>query len=301
LSSTGGTFESTSASSAPGAVRRIVPWELAPVGLGAMPLSTHGRPERPDAIRTLHAALDAGARLVDTADAYCLDAGETGHNEALIAEALRARPSQQGDVLVATKGGHVRGHDGSWSTDGRPSHLRAACEASLRALRRDVIDLYQFHRPDPAVPFAESVGAMADLRDAGLVRHVGLSNVDAGQIAEAQEIVEITSVQNELSPDFRTSLGEVEACEAAGIAFLAYAPLGGAGGAPTLGDRHPAFARVGARLGVTPQQVAIGWVLAQSPVVLAIPGARRPATFLDSFQALDLELTPEDLADLEGR
>lgn len=272
---------------------------MPPVAFGAMPLSTAGRPTPAQAIDTIHAALGAGVRLIDTADAYCLDASDVGHNERLVADALDLRPTEAPDVLVATKGGHLRGTDGSWPLDGRPEHLRAACEASLRALRRDVIDLYQFHRPDPAVPFVESVGALADLRRDGLIRHVGISNVTVAQLQDARSIVPIASVQNELSPDFRSSLAEVEACAAADIPFLAWGPLGGAGRSATLGERHPAFAEVGARHGTSAQRVAIAWVLAQAPVVFAIVGARRRSTFLDSFGALSLRLCQDDLTLLE--
>jgi aryl-alcohol dehydrogenase-like predicted oxidoreductase len=271
-----------------------------PVGLGAMPLSGVGRPDRDQAMRTVHAALDAGVTLVDTADAYCLARHDTGHNEVLVAEALASWPGDRDTVVVATKGGHVRGDDGSWALDGRPEHLRAACDASRARLRVDAIDLYQFHRPDPAVPFAESVGAMADLRREGKVRHVGLSNVDVDQIGEAGAIVEVASVQNQLGPDFRTSLGEARRCAELGIAFLAWAPLGGGGSAGRLGELHPAFAEVAAARGVSAQRVAIAWLLAAAPTVVPIPGARRPETILDSVAGAELELDEAELA-LLGR
>jgi aryl-alcohol dehydrogenase-like predicted oxidoreductase len=181
--------------------RTIAGWPVGAIGLGAMPMSVQGRPDRPRAIATIHAALDAGITLIDTADAYCTSRVDTGHNERLVAEALQSRGAHHDEVLVATKGGHVRPDDGSWIIDGRPEHLKAACEASLRALDVDVIDLYQLHRPDPAIALAESVGAMADLRDEGRVRLVGLSNVNIDQIEEASAIVPVASVQNQLSLD----------------------------------------------------------------------------------------------------
>jgi aryl-alcohol dehydrogenase-like predicted oxidoreductase len=196
---------------------------------------------------------------------------------------------------VATKGGHVRGDDGSWATDGRPEHLRAACEASLRRLGTDRIGLYQFHRPDPAVPYAESIGALAELQAEGKVRHIGISNADRGQIDEARAIVEVVSVQNQLGPDFRSSLDEVRHCERLGIAFLAWAPLGGGGQAARLGERYPALAAVAAARGVSPQRVALAWELALSPIVIPIPGARRPDTIRDSAAAADLVLAPDEL------
>src|SRR5215213_2994919 len=164
--------------------------QVFPIGLGGMPLSLKGRPEEDQAIRTIHAALDAGVNLIDTADAYAVDERDVGHNERLIAEALRGR---RDGVIVATKGGHTR-PGGAWELDGSREHLRAAAEASLRALETDVIDLYQYHRPDPAVPYAETIGAFKELQDAGKVRWVGVSNCTVEQLEEALEVVEIVSV-----------------------------------------------------------------------------------------------------------
>ena len=271
---------------------------LAPIALGAMPLSTDGRPDRAQALRVVHAALDAGVRLIDTADAYCLDAADTGHNEVLVKDALRAWGGDRDDVLVATKGGHVRGADGSWPVDGRPDHLRQACEGSLRRLGVEAIGLYQFHRPDPAVPFEESVGALAELVAAGKVRAVGLSNVDPDQIDLARAAVPVASVQNELSPSFRSSLPELRHCERLGIAFLAWAPLGGAGVAGRLGEAHPAFAAVAARRGVSPQRIALAWLLGESEALIPVVGARRTETLYDSLAAWDLSLTSEEMDEL---
>ena len=267
---------------------------VSPIGLGAMPLSIVGRPDRARALRTLRCALDAGVRLIDTADAYSLGGTDVGHNERLVAEALRSWGRQRDEVLVATKGGHVR-PGGAWLLDGRPEHLRAACEASLRALDVDVIDLYQFHRPDPAVPFGESVGALAELQRAGKVRMVGVSNVTVRQIDEARGIVPITSVQNQFSPAFRSSADELAHCQDLGIAFLAWSPLGGISAAAELGDRHGAFALVAERRGVSPQQVALAWCLAHGDVVIPIPGSSRPETILDSGGAADLVLADDEL------
>ena len=260
-----------------------------------MPMSLQGRPARSRAIATIHAALDAGVTFIDTADAYCTSRADTGHNERLVAEALRLRGADHEEVLVATKGGHVRPDDGSWIVDARPEHLRAACEASLRALDVDVIDLYQLHRPDPAVTFADSVGALADLRAEGKVRLVGLSNVTIEQIDVANTILPVASVQNELSPAFRSSGRELAHCQELGIAFLAWAPLGGTGPAATLGSTHRAFAEVAQRHGVSPQQVALAWSLAQGEVVIPIPGASRPATITDSASAAELSLDEDEL------
>src|SRR4051794_7841451 len=173
------------------------------IGLGCMPLSVAGRPDEAQAIRVIHTALDLGVELLDTADAYALDESDFGHGERLLAEALRGR-SRDG-LIVATKGGHIRVGE-RWELDGRPEYLKRACEASLRRLETDSIDLYQLHRPDPKVPFAESVGALRDLREEGKVRHVGLSNVNVAQLEEAERIVPIDAVQNELSPAYRAPI-----------------------------------------------------------------------------------------------
>ena len=271
------------------------------IGLGAMPLSIDGRPDEEQAVRTVHAALDAGVTLVDTADAYSLGADDVGANERLLAAALAAWSGDRDDVLVATKGGHTRTPDGGWALDGSREHLRAACEASLKALGVEAIGLYQFHRPDPQVPWAESVGALEELRQEGKVRMVGVSNADPDQIREAQAITQLVSVQNELSPRFRSSEPELELCTAEGIAFLPWSPLGGIGSAADLGSAHTAFAEVARARGVSPQQVCLAWLLAKSPVVVSIPGARRVESILDSVAAAELELTADELASLDAR
>ncbi len=263
-----------------------------PIGLGAMPLSVSGRPDEAQAIRTVHAALDAGVTLVDTADAYALDESEVGHNERLVATALRGRRE---DVVVATKGGHLR-RGRAWELDGSPDHLRAACEASLRALQTDRIDLYQYHRPDPRVPFAESVGALRELQDEGKVRWVGLSNVDVAQLEEALQIAEIVAVQNQLALNFTSPLakGEVQACTDRGIAFLPWSPLGGIGRAG--GTAGVEAVRAAAeRHGVSPQRVVLAWLLSLGPTVIPIPGARRPETITDSLAAATLRLDDEEV------
>lgn len=271
------------------------------IGLGAMPMSVEGRPHRDRSIATVHAALDCGVTLIDTADAYSLGGANTGHNERLVAEAVRQWAGSGDGVIIATKGGHLRSADGSWQLNGRPEYLVQACEASLRALGVEVIDLYQFHRPDPAVPFAESVGALAELRHAGKIRLVGLSNVTVGQIDEALAIVPVASVQNQFSPAFLSSAAELDHCQKHGIAFLAWSPLGGMSSARRIGERYSAYAAVAKRHGVSPQQVALAWELAQGDGVIPIPGSSRPETIRDSVAAADLRLSEDDLALLEGR
>jgi aryl-alcohol dehydrogenase-like predicted oxidoreductase len=278
--------------------RRLGGLQVSAIGLGEMPLSLAGRPDEAQAIRTIHAALDAGVTLIDTADAYCLDGSEFGHGERLVAKALAAWPGDRDRVLVATKGGHTR-EGRAWGLDGRPEYLRRACEASLRALGVEAIGLHQFHRPDPKVPFAESVGAMAELKAAGKVRLVGLSNVSVDQISQARQLVDVASVQNEFSPRFRRSEGELAFCAAQRIAFLPWSPLGGIGRGRSLGQRHRAFGEVAGAHGVSPQQVALAWQLAKAPVVIPIPGSSRPETIIDSAAAANLRLSDDELARLD--
>jgi aryl-alcohol dehydrogenase-like predicted oxidoreductase len=267
------------------------------VGLGEMQLSLAGRPDEDQGVRTIHAALDAGVTLIDTADAYCADGSEMGHGERLTAKALAAY-GDTGHVLVATKGGHVRDLKGAWLTDGSPSYLRQACESSLTALGVDAIDLYQHHRPDPEVPYADTLGALKELHQAGKVRMLGISNADSGQIRQAVEILgdALVSVQNQYAPDFRSSEGELRLCAELGLAFLPWGPLGGAGRAG--GSAGTAFTEVAAEHGVSPQQVALAWMMAKSPAVIPIPGSSRPETIRDSAAAADLDLTADQLARL---
>jgi aryl-alcohol dehydrogenase-like predicted oxidoreductase len=272
------------------------------IGLGGMPMSIEGRPDEQRSVRTIHAALDAGVTLIDTADAYHLKAGEVGHNEALIARAVAGYGGDTSDVLIATKGGHLRPGDGSWTIDGRPEYIKAACDASLKHLGVDAIGLYQHHRPDPRVPYADSVGAVRDLLDAGKIRLAGISNANPEQIRQAWEILggRLASVQNQLSPAFRSSEPELALCTELGVAFLPYSPLGGIGRAGDLGGRFAEFARVADAHGVSPQRVCLAWLLAKGPTVVPIPGASRPETIRDSAAAADLTLTDEEVARLDA-
>ncbi len=272
------------------------------IGLGAMPLSTkEDRPSGAEAHAVVHAALDAGATLVDTADAYALDESEFGHNEELVAAALRSYGADTDAVLVATKGGHTRrGRD--WELDGSPAYLRKACEASLRRLGIEAIGLYQFHRPDPATAWEDSMGALRSLADDGLVRMVGISNADVGQIDAAREIVgpALVSVQNQFSPGWRSSADELAHCASLGLAWLPWSPFGGVSKAGSLGSAAPAFAEVAEELGVSVHRVALAWHLAQADVVIPIPGASRVESVRDSTAAADLELSPDQLARLDA-
>jgi aryl-alcohol dehydrogenase-like predicted oxidoreductase len=265
-----------------------------------MLLSTkEDRPSPADAEATVHAALDAGVTLIDTADAYSWDEGEFGHNEELVANALRSYG--RADVLVATKGGHTR-RGADWELDGSPAYLRRACEGSLRRLHTDAIGLYQFHRPDPATPWEESMGALRSLFDDGLVRMVGISNADIAQIDSARAILgdALVSVQNQFSPGWRSSADELAHCASLGLAWLPWSPFGGVGAAGALDAKAPAFAEVAEELGVSVYQVTLAWHLAQADVVIPIPGASRPESIVDSAAAADLSLTEDHLTRLNA-
>ncbi|MFH8470263.1 aldo/keto reductase [Streptomyces sp. NPDC017991] len=272
------------------------------IGLGGMPMSIEGRPDEARSVAAVHAALDEGVTLFDTADAYHRDAHEVGHNESLIARAVASYGGDTSDVLIATKGGHLRPGDGSWTLNGSPEYLKKACDASLERLGVEAIGLYQFHRPDPEVPYAESVGAIRDLLDAGKIRFAGVSNADPDQIRQAYRILggRLVSVQNQFSPAFRSSEPELELCAELGIAFLPWSPLGGISKAGELGSRYAVFAEVAGEHGVSPQQVCLAWILAKAPVTIPIPGSSRPETIRDSVAAASLSLSPEELSRLDA-
>ncbi|WP_214411914.1 aldo/keto reductase [Sphaerisporangium fuscum] len=276
--------------------------QVGAIGLGGMPMSIEGRPGEQRSVATVHAALDAGVTLIDTADAYHVGADEVGHNESLIARAVASYGGDTSGVLIATKGGHVRPGDGSWTLDGSPKHLKEACEASLKRLGVEAIGLYQFHRPDPKVPYADSVGAIRDLLDEGKIRFAGVSNADPEQIRQANEILggRLVSVQNQFSPAFRSSEPELELCAELGIAFLPWSPFGGIVRAGELGERFAVFSDVAREHGVSPYQVCLAWMLAKAPVVIPIPGSSRPETIRDSVAAVDLKLSPEELSRLDA-
>ncbi|MDV9171726.1 aldo/keto reductase [Streptomyces sp. W16] len=279
------------------------------VGLGAMPLSLAGRPDEQRALATVHAALDAGVTLLDTADSYHLPGAEPGHNERLIARALASYGGDTSDVLVTTKGGRGRPADGSWTVTGSARHLKAAAEASLKRLGVDAIGLYQLHKPDPAVPYEESVGALRELLDEGKIRLAGISNTDTGLIRRAHAILgdRLVSVQNQYSPAVRDSEPELRLCAALGLAFLPWSPLGGISRSSLDGPANPdgepgfdAFRSVAREHGVSPQQVCLAWLLAKSPTVIPIPGASRPESIRNSARAADLVLSQAELTRLDA-
>ncbi len=281
--------------------RRIGDRQVSAIGLGAMHLSTDQRPDEAAAIQVIHTALAEGITLIDTADAYTPWDHAPGHNEAIVAKALKAYGDGTEDVIVATKGGHTR--DGTdWGLNGRPEYLREAAEASCRRLGVEAIGIYQHHRPDPEVPYAETMGALRDLIDAGLVQRAGISNADPEQIRLAHDILGdgLVSVQNQFSPVFRSSEPELHLCAELGIAFLPWAPLGGLRGAKDVGSTTAAFGQVADKYDVSPQQVCLAWMLAKSPVVIPIPGASKTTSILDSAAAATLRLDDDDLATLDA-
>lgn len=283
--------------------RRIGDLEVPALGMGAMTLTQVEGYDLDRGIRTVHAALDAGVRLFDTADAYGPVHGD-GENESLLVRALADWGGPVDELMVATKGGHLH-RDGTWWLDGSREHLHAACRASLQRLRPlglDAIPLYQHHRPDPKVDYAESLGALHELHEQGLVRRVGISNAGPDRIRQAHAVLgdTLVSVQNEYSPRQREGDGELRVCEELGLAFLAYSPLGGMQAAKQLGAHAAAFARVAHDHQVSPQQVALAWALHRSPNLIPIPGASRPESVRDSVAALTLELGEADLRLLDS-
>jgi pyridoxine 4-dehydrogenase len=263
--------------------------EVRRLGFGAMRLCgprIMGWPrDRANALAVLRRAVELGVNLIDTSDAYGPEV-----NELQIAEALHPYPP---GLVIATKGGLVRDRWASWPTDGRPEHLRAACEASLRRLRLARIDVYQLHAPDPAVPLEESVGALADLRNEGKVRHVGLSNVSADELERARRIVPIVSVQNRYSLAEQRSEDVLEACERDGLAFLPWYPLGSGHLA-----KRTRLKQLGEKYDATPAQIAIAWLLKRSPVMVPIPGTSSLEHLEENMAATSVSLGDEDFAAL---
>jgi aryl-alcohol dehydrogenase-like predicted oxidoreductase len=281
--------------------RRLGTTSVSEIGLGAMPLTMDERPSEKQAVATVHAALDAGVTLIDTADAYTPSSRGPGMNEEVVAKGLATYSGSTDGVLVATKGGHTR-NGGDWGLNGRPDYLRSACEASLRRLGVDAIGLYQHHRPDPDVPYAETMGGLKDLYDAGLIQQAGISNANPDQIREAHEILgdALAAVQNEFSPRFRSSEPEIGVCAELGLAFLPWSPLGGISRAKDLGSTYATFAEVADAHSVSPQQVCLAWELALSDNVVPIPGASRPESIRDSVAATSLQLSDDELAALSS-
>jgi len=241
--------------------------------------------DRGHALRVLRRAYELGCNFFDTADSY-----GPYVDEALIAEALHPYPQ---DLVIATKGGLVRPRASRWDEDGRPEHLRQAVEGSLKRLKLERIELYQLHAPDPRVPYAESVGALAEMQRAGKIRHVGVSNVDLAQLEQARRIVTVVSVQNEYNLENRASEDVLAACERLGIAFLPWYPLGA--GAALRSSKTRKLAK---KMGATPAQVALAWLLSKSPAMLPIPGTSSLQHLEENIAAAHLRLGAAEMAAL---
>jgi pyridoxine 4-dehydrogenase len=261
------------------------------LGFGAMRITGRGiwgdPPDHDEAIAVLRRAVELGVNFIDTADSYGPFVSEN-----LIAEALHPYPD---DLVIATKGGLYRTGPGRWPTDGRPEHLREACDGSLERLRLERIALYQLHRPDPKVPLEDSVGTLVELKDEGKIRHIGLSNVTEAQLDRAQRLTPIASVQNRYSPVDRSSEAMLDRCESESIAFLPWAPIEGGGI-----DRDAAVAQIAKAHDATSRQVALSWLLARSTVLLPIPGTGSVAHLEENMQAATLRLTREEVAELDA-
>ncbi len=255
------------------------------MGFGAMRITGRGiwgDPPDPERARAaLRRAVDLGVTFIDTADSYGPEVSER-----LIAETLHPYPD---DLVIATKGGLVRPGPNRWVPNGRPEHLREACEGSLRRLKLDQIPLYQFHRPDPGVPLAESVGMLAQLKNEGKIRHIGLSNVSEAQLRQAQEITPVASVQNRYNVSDRQSEPMVDTCEVEQLVFLPWAPIQQAG-------ERAAVAVAAKRHEASERQIVLAWMLARSPQILPIPGSGSPEHVEDNVAAASIELSADEVA-----
>ena len=254
------------------------------LGFGAMRITGSGvwgePPSRAQAIATLRRVVELGVNFIDTADSY-----GPSVSEELIAEALHPYPD---DLVIATKGGLVRPGPGRWDADGHPEHLRQACEGSLRRLKLDQIPLYQLHRVDPKVPLAESLGAIAELKNEGKIRHVGVSNVTEDQLREAQQILPIVSVQNRFNVTDRQSQPLIDLCEQDDLVFLPWAPI-------QQTERRVAVAAAAENHGVTDRQIVLAWLLVKSPAIIPIPGTGSPEHAEENVAAASIELTAEEI------
>ncbi len=289
--------------------RRIGDLSVSALGLGCMPLSEkHMLPHRDVAIAVVHAALDAGITLFDTSNIYAPSWDTVGHNESLLAEAFAAYSGSAdlADVLLTTKGGITRSEGEVWGRDARPAAMIAAAEASIERLGGRPIELYQFHRHDPSMTYADQMRSLKGVLDAGLVRRVGLSNVTLPELELGLQIIGgpadggIVSVQNEFSPRYRADADVLERCTELGIAFLPWSPLGGSAQAHEVGSHYAAFAEVGAELGASPQEAVLAWLLRRSPVMIPIPGATKVATIASIARAATLELSDAQFVRLDG-
>ncbi len=280
--------------------RKIADLTVSLVGLGCMPLSNIKMVDhREQAIATVHHAIDMGITLLDTANVYSPTWDTFGHNETLVAEAVRTYSGSAdiSKVIIATKGGIIKPADNVVERDGTREGLLKACEASLKRLNTSSIELYQFHRHDPSVTYTEQMLSLKALKDAGMVKRIGLSNAQGPELAVALEILGgpndggVVSIQNEYSPRYRGEQDVLDKCTELGIAFLPWSPLGGAAQAGEVGSRYSAFASIATEVGASPQEVVLAWLLALTPVMIPIPGATKPATVDSIIRSAALKLT----------
>ncbi|MBE5064445.1 aldo/keto reductase [Bifidobacterium saeculare] len=282
--------------------RNLGPFDTTAIGLGEMPLTIENNLGWAKGIETIHAALDAGCRHIDTAWSYYCSGGEEQTGEKLVREAMDSWKGPKDEVLIATKVGHYRNFtDGvpTWGKDGKPEHLIRYAKQSAQTLGVDTIDLLYFHRPDPEVPYNESCEAIKQLLDEGVARWAGISNASVEQIDIARDVLgdKLVAVQNQYSPIYLDTQDTLEHCAKLGIAFVCWSPLGGFR-KPKDESKFDPFREVAAAHGVSYQQVVLAWELAKGDHMFVIPGAHRPETILDSLNAGDLELTDEELAKL---
>lgn len=282
--------------------RNLGPFDTTAIGLGEMPLTIENNLGWAKGIETIHAALDAGCRHIDTAWSYYCSGGEEQTGEKLVREAMDSWKGPKDEVLIATKVGHYRNFtDGvpTWGKDGKPEHLIRYAKQSAQTLGVDTIDLLYFHRPDPEVPYNESCEAIRQLLDEGVARWAGISNASVEQIDIAREVLgdRLVAVQNQYSPIYLDTQDTLEHCAKLGIAFVCWSPLGGFR-KPKDESKFDPFREVAAAHGVSYQQVVLAWELVKGDHMFVIPGAHRPETILDSLNAGDLELTDEELAKL---
>jgi aryl-alcohol dehydrogenase-like predicted oxidoreductase len=272
---------------------------ISAIGLGGMPLSLSGRPSETDAIAVIHRALDQGVTLIDTADAYCKDETDKHHNERLIHKALQQYQGDKSQVIVATKGGLMR-PGGSWTRNGNPDHLRQTIQASFEALGGKPIDLWQYHSPDPAYAIQDSLTPVRDAVAAGLIRYVGVSNFSVEQIQQAQEVVELVSVQNQYNPWHRQPEqdGVLAYCEQAKLTFLPWSPLGGSRRVQQLPELEP-VAQLAQEKGISVYCLVLAWLCAKSPCVVPIPGASKVESIIDSVKAAEINLSPAEVEQID--
>ena len=264
-----------------------------------MPLSLDRRPDEATALAVIKAFLDGGGVFIDTANVYCIDDDDIGHNERLIHKAL-LKLGKLDDVIVATKGGLTRPR-GGWEVDASPAWLRASCEKSLKDLNTDCIFLYQLHAPDPKVPITESVGELARLKEQGKIMHIGLSNVNMKEIMSALTVAPILSVQNRCNVLDRKSFknGVVELCAQEGIVFIPHSPVGGYFDHGKLAA-HKQIKKIADQHSVSSYQIALAWLLHKGEHLLPIPGASKVSSITDSLQAVNIRLTPEQMTVLDS-